>query len=169
MRNVGNRYDSEIMLAESTSIGLTEIIAGYAAIVATVVLIWDIYKWKASGPRIKLTAKSNRKFINVPHIPEGKSFIVADATNVGNLPTTITALGAQYYKSWLRFVLQRPEKQFDIVNTGLKSLPYTLEPGKVWKGVIEQNEEINRFIKSGILICVLCLSHSRKPKTAWIR
>ncbi len=30
-----------------------EIVAWWGAIVATVVLVWDIYKWKTSGPKIR--------------------------------------------------------------------------------------------------------------------
>jgi hypothetical protein len=39
----------------------TDVIAGYAAFVATGVLLWDVYKWKRSGPGISFTASPDMK------------------------------------------------------------------------------------------------------------
>jgi len=156
------------MLAGAISIGTTEIIAAYAAVVATVVLAWDVYKWKASGPRIRFSVSSNMKILQYPGISATATFVNAKAINVGNLPTTITTLAIQHYKSWLLWVLRRPDHRGVILNTALKPLPHILEPGTIWTGLIDQTC-IEGFTRSGILFCELYLSHRRRPKTARIR
>lgn len=156
------------MLVGAISIGTTEIIAAYAAVVATVVLVWDVYKWKASGPRIRFSVSSDMKILQYPGIWETATFVHAKAVNAGDLPTTITTLGIQHYKSWLSCILGRPDHRGVIVNTGSKPLPHILEPGTVWTGLIDQSS-IEDFARSGILFCELYLSHRRRPKKARIR
>ncbi len=67
----------------------TGLIAGYAAVVATVVFLWDIYKWKRTGPRISFTASPNMKIYGDPE-REGETYINVRATNIGDKPATIT-------------------------------------------------------------------------------
>ncbi len=158
------------MLAESTSIGITEIIAVYAAFVATGVLVWDIYKWKTSGPRILLTTVCDMTCIGMSNMPQDKTVILVTATNSGNLPTTIKVLGLRHYKNWMWRIRRKTDDRRIISKPySTHPLPSTLEPGKEWMGFIEQNEEMEALIKSGILFCELCLSHSRKPKLTRIR
>ena len=66
----------------------TDIVAWWGAIVATSVLIWDIYKWRTSGPRIKFIVQPNSLVVGDP-ARKGKRFISVKATNVGDRPTTI--------------------------------------------------------------------------------
>jgi len=156
------------MLAGLISIGTTEFIAGYAALVATVVLVWDIYKWKVSGPRIRFKVSPNMQVFNYPGISHADTFVTAKAINVGHLPTTITTLGIRYYRNWLRRILRRSDRQGVIANTALNPLPHVLEPGTIWTGLINQSE-LRGFRGSGILFCELYLSHKRTPKAARIR
>jgi hypothetical protein len=44
----------------------TDIAAWWGAVIATAVLIWDIYKWRTAGPRIALDVRSGMKFLNDP-------------------------------------------------------------------------------------------------------
>ena len=43
---------------------LTDAAAGWSAVVATLLLAWDIYKWKRNVPRLKITASSNMRISN---------------------------------------------------------------------------------------------------------
>jgi len=156
------------MLAGSSSIGTTEIIAVYGAAVATAVFIWEIYKWKVSGPRIRFMVVPAMQLINVPRVSESDTFIVATATNVGDRPTTITNLGIRWYRNWLWYTIGKSQRQAIVAQNVLKELPHILEAGTQWKGLSNQ-DEIGQFTKSGVLICELHLSHRRRPKTARIR
>lgn len=134
-----------MMLAESTSSGTTELIAVYAAVVATIVLLWDIYKHILSGPRIRLEVTANMRIYGDPRVSEDDLFIDATATNVGNLPTTIRVLGFRHYKSWRQRIVGRSDCQAAIVRTVLQPLPHILEPGKVWTDLIQQSPKVERL------------------------
>lgn len=64
------------------SIKATEIVAWWGAIVATIVLIWDIIKWRSAGLRIKFRVYPNLIVIGKPEL-EGKTYINAKASNIG--------------------------------------------------------------------------------------
>lgn len=143
----------------------TDIIAGYAAIVATGLLVWDVYKWLTSGPKIMFRVLSNMKIYNDPDYPH--TYILAEATNKGSLPTTLTTIGLQHYKNRFYQLIKRSEDTFAVGNTGLgQSLPRKLEPGDVWKGLIQQDKKIEYMAKRGLLVCELYVSHKKKPKAA---
>src|SRR6266436_6542276 len=80
----------------------TEIAAWWGAILATVVFVWDIIKWRLAGPRLRLTIRSGMKTANVPEY-EGKTLLLAQVVNYGDRPTTITHLAFSYYRNaWNR-------------------------------------------------------------------
>ncbi len=140
----------------------TDIVAWWGAVVATIVLIWDIYKWKKQGPRIRFRVQPGMIIIGDP-TRKGKKFISAEATNVGDRPTTITNLVMQFYKTYFQMLRHKPSESM-IVNTPSSSqpLPYTLNPGQIWRGLAIQSPEIEDLAKKGYLVCGLCHSHSDK-------
>ena len=93
-----------IIKIELTGIG---IVAWWGAIVATFVLLWDIYKWKTAGPRIRFIVRSGMIIVGDPD-REGQTFISAEATNIGDRPTTITNLVVQHYKTYLTMLKHKP-------------------------------------------------------------
>ena len=139
-----------------------EIVAWWGAIVATIVLLWDIYKWKTSGPRIRFRVRADNMIVGDPST-EGQNFIFAEATNIGDRPTTITNLVFQYYQTYFSMLRHKPKKSM-IVNKPSDSqlLPYVLHPGSVWHGLAIQTAEIETLAKDGLLVCGLCHSHSDK-------
>ena len=47
---------------------ITEIAAWWGAIIATLVLLWDMYKWERSGPIINVSASPNMQpFGKIPN------------------------------------------------------------------------------------------------------
>ncbi len=139
-----------------------EIVAWWGAVVATVVLLWDIYKWKTSGPKIKFVVTSGMLVVGDP-AREGQSFISAEATNIGDRPTTITNLVFQYYKSYFAMLRHKPQTSMIVKGPSeSQPLPYILQPGSVWRGLCIQTDEIVSFSKTGYLVCGLCHSHSDK-------
>jgi hypothetical protein len=140
----------------------TDIVAWWGAIVATVVLLWDIYKWKTTGPRIRFVVRSGMIVMGDP-TREGQTFISSEATNVGDRPTTITNLVIQHYETYFAMLRHKPSTSM-LVTEPSKSqpLPYVLQPGSVWHGLSPQNGEIEDLAKTGYLVCGLCHSHSDK-------
>jgi len=139
-----------------------DIVAWWGAVVATIVLIWDIYKWKTSGPRIKFEVRPNTLVMGDP-AREDKKFISANATNVGDRPTTITNLVLQHYNSYFNMLRHKPSTSMvvDMPSTG-QPLPYILQPGQVWQGLAIQDDNLEELSKDGYLVCGLCHSHSDK-------
>lgn len=138
----------------------TEIVAWWGAIVATVVLLWDIYKWKSAGPRIRFVVTSGMIVVGDPS-REGQTYISSEATNVGDRPTTITNLVIQHYKTYFSMVRHKPSTSMLVTEPSIaQPLPFVLQPGGVWRGLFPQTKEIESLSKDGYLVCGLCHSHS---------
>jgi hypothetical protein len=148
----------------------TEVVAWWGAVIATLVLIWDVYKWKTSGPRIKFSASPDMEIIGDPQKQkEGKTYITVKAINIGGRPTTITKVGIIHYKSQFNRLIKKSDKKAIIIDTGLPyQLPYVLQPGAVWDGFIPQ-ENVEGMSTYGQLYCVLFYSNKKRPKTARIK
>jgi len=122
------------------NIGLTDLLAVWGAFVATLVLLWDIFKWKKTGPQIIFTALPNMCMYGDPNISKDKTFISTKAANKGDHPTTITNLGIRYYSNYICRLFRKPNWQGVIANPLPGRLPHKLEPGEVWCGLIDQDE-----------------------------
>lgn len=140
----------------------TEIIAWWGVIVASIVLIWDIFKWKTAGPRVRFVVTTGVIIMGDPE-RAGKKYISATATNIGDRPPTITNLVVQFYKNYLAMLRHKPEESRIVTNpSNSQPLPYVLNPGVVWHGLAKQIREIEDLAKKGYLVCGLCLSHTDK-------
>ena len=148
---------------------LTDVAAWWGAVVATAIFIWDVIKWIKSGPRIVFTASANMLIIGDP-IREGKTYVSVKATNIGTQATTLSNLGMLFYKSKWNRLNSKQDKAMIITNPGIPHpIPHILEPGRVWDGLILQNEEVENMAKDGILEAALYCSHARKPLRARIK
>ena len=58
----------------------TEIAAWWGAGVATLVLLWDVYKWVTLGPRVRMAVRGNMIVVGDP-AQKGKKFVTVRATN----------------------------------------------------------------------------------------
>jgi len=94
---------------------ITNIAAWWGAVIATFVIIWDIYKWTHSGPIINVTASPNMQAVgNFSNRESDKDYISIIVTNTGNIKTTITHLVVFYYKykPVLSKILKKKTKTF---------------------------------------------------------
>lgn len=122
---------------------ITNIAAWWGAIIATCVLIWDIYKWLHSGPVINVTASPDMQFIGASHnIDKKKKFISVEVTNTGDRSTTITNLIMFYYNSFISKVLNKRSKSFIAVSAFPQQIPFLIESGGRWLGGIEQTNDL---------------------------
>jgi len=65
----------------------TEIVAWWGAALSTIMLLWDIYKWRTAGPKIRMSVTANMISINNPET-DGKTLIRIDVTNYGDSDLT---------------------------------------------------------------------------------
>jgi len=146
----------------------TNYAAWWGAVVATIVLVWDIYKWKKTGPKVSLRVSADMETFGIPN-NEKKKYITVRAINNGDRSTTITMLACRYYRNWLSKIRNNPNKYFFVGSPGITGpIPYNLESGTVWDGFIEQTEEIEKMATEGILVCEIYFSNSNRPKTVRI-
>ena len=156
----------KVVSAINVNITLTDILAVWGAFIASFVLLWDIYKWKTSGPRIHIDVKTNMCLYGDPAVPKNEEHVMCTVINRGDRPTTINILGVYSYKNKLKKLLRKTEAKGIIVNPGSfsgKPLPYVLEPGKEWTGLGKQKNLVEIGGKNEIYEIVVYMSHKNKP------
>src|SRR3954471_23786652 len=90
------------------TIDWTLVIAVYGAVMSTATIVWDVWKWKHSGPDLSVDVTADMKSFNIPAF-EGMTLITARVTNRGDRPTTITHYTLHHYPSrWAR-LRHRPD------------------------------------------------------------
>ena len=146
-------------------ITLTDLIAFYAAIVSTSLLSFEIIKWYRSGPQITFSIQSDMNIINVPNVSEEKTFTVFKLTNKGDRSTTIETIDYRYYKNKIHYYLRKSSMAAVIGNTGFKPLPYVLEPGTNWLGVMDEIMATENYTKKGLFVFEASMSHQKNPIT----
>jgi hypothetical protein len=127
--------------------------------------LWDFYKWRTSGPKIRMTAYPNM-VIAIPGIGVDKTpHVSVDVTNVGTAKTTLKNLGVASYSSKWHQWRRKPSKTLVVANTGpfCKPLPHVLEVGEVWKAFLLQDEVMKGIDRNDRVEFQLWHSASRKP------
>lgn len=150
---------------------LTSFVAWWGAIVATLVLLWDIYKWTKSGPNVIISARPDMKTsVGAPQNLSGKKYIVVEAINKGNKKTTIILLVCYHYSSITTRILKKPSAIIVVPDTGLaQRLPYVLEPGERWQGIIDQSKDLEKMAGQGYLYCGIIHALKRRPVLQRVR
>jgi len=129
-------------------------------------LLWDLYKWKHSGAKLKVTASPGMALVNVPNIGPNERFISVTVTNSGQSKTTVTTLGFFYFESDPNRKLEKatPTQQMVVVDQGFgQQLPHVLEPGGQWTGLARQSKEVERMARTGYLYAVISHTLSEQP------
>jgi hypothetical protein len=116
--------------------------AWWGAISGTLVLVWEIFRWGRSGPRVRVTASPNMKLMTPGVGIDKKTYISVDAVNVGDSPTTLTHFCACTYKNW--FDRARGKKsQLFVISPGPESpIPYKLQVGERWSALTDQSRAV---------------------------
>ncbi len=137
----------------------TDIVAWYGAVLATLVLFLEIFKWLRAGPIIKVRALTGME-TNMRDLKD-KKLILVKVTNRGSQKTTITHLVVQHYKTRFHKLINRKNRSFIISNHSIgQPLPYVLEPGEEWAGCIVQDQEFEHLSNNGLLHCGIYHSNS---------
>lgn len=146
-----------------------EFLAWWGAIVSTLVLVWDIYKWKTTGAKLNISSSVNMESYNIPEY-EGKYLVAANISNVGDRATTITTVALVFYKSKLHKILGKSNKVFVLpIPSIAQPLPFVINPGAIWTAIGEQDNEVREMATEGILTWQVFHSQSKKPVSAVIK
>ena len=147
--------------------GSIDIVAFYAAVVATIVLIWDIVKWMRSGPILKLRVMPTANIVSGLGERKKKDYVAVWAINVGNKSTTIGNMGVIYYPNLYSKILKKNAKAM-IVNcvnnvASNSGVPYVLDVGKEWMGMVVHTDELVDMSERGYLYLQIYHSFSKRP------
>jgi hypothetical protein len=139
---------------------ITDTLALWGALVATSVMVWDIYKWKTEGPKIRISASAHIKVLGDESL-EGKTFISIDIMNIGGGASTILKIGFVHFKNrWMKLLGRRHGPFYWVVRPRSQhELPHFLESGKFWSGLANQNEELENLSKKGFVHLAVMFSH----------
>lgn len=139
--------------------------AWWGAIVATAVLVWDVIKWRRSGPIIRMSVSGNMQTINMGPRFDGQTWIFASVVNGGARPTTLTNFSGVYYRSRLRRLLRlKPDQAFIVTSPEVsKPMPCTLSPGEKWDGVLLQTQQVETWATDGVLYVQVHHSVRQRP------
>jgi hypothetical protein len=141
----------------------TEILAWWGAVLSTLVFLWDIYKWRTQGPKMRMSVQSGMESINMPNL-DGKKLFIINVTNYGDRSTTITNTGLLHYTSIWAYIRNRPNKMFVMPQPSTaQPIPFELKQGNVWTGIGIQDEKLEEVAKHGYLFCVVYHSHCERP------
>ena len=143
----------------------TTFIAWWGAIVATIVFVWDIYKWKTDGAKLDVQVTPNMQSIGDPR-RDGITWVSVTVTNMGSRPSTIKSIGMFYYKSWFSFIRNKPDYAAIFPNPNDNfPLPRIINPGEEWIGLVPQDRLYEGFEQSVSGRLTIWLSHSQSKKT----
>lgn len=145
------------------------IAAWWGASIATVVLLWDAYKWKRAGAVVLLRVKGDMRRLEGTE-PTPGLWLMFTAANVGDRPTTLENLHLDFYRNWWQRVRNRPDQSYLIKNPGLtEKFPCKLEPGATWTGICKQNAQATELVRDGYVKCCLHHSSAGRPVTCPVR
>ena len=132
---------------------ITTFVAWWGAIIATGVLLWNIYKefWR-TGARFRIQARLNWHIVEDPN--PGNTYVNVEVTNTGDQAANITKLCFIHYANWWYYLTRQTKDEYLILNTNsIEELPYRLMAGDTWPAFPLQPDEFPTMLASGILTC----------------
>jgi hypothetical protein len=156
------------------SMKTTELVAWVGATTGIASLGWNIYT-KITANRPKLVVKAYANMVQMPPPPKNPRFLRITVQNNGTAPTTLTNVEFfQMLPRWKRLLSKlRPKLRAGEIHAILNDyrgpqIPYKLEVGTEWVGLMEQNENFEDWLKMDKLYCAIHHSFSKKSVPAKI-
>jgi len=123
----------------------TDWIAIYAAIVATGVLLFDVYKYYLPGYRLRMRVWHDMVPEDVPQFPD-EAYLTVIIENIGVQAVTLQNMNLIFYKHWwYRWIRKKTFIKAGPVRMGQpfgEKFPYKIEPGESYRGVIRENANL---------------------------
>src|ERR1035438_6599831 len=131
------------------------IVAWWGAILSSIVFLWDIYKWRTAGPKLRLRVQTGMEMLNAPEYA-GKTLLLMEVVNYGERSTTITSAVLVSYTSFLSRLRKRHDRVFVIpFPNSEQPLPFELKPGSIWRGMGVQDRSLEAAARSGYFYCLV--------------
>lgn len=126
----------------------TSPVAWYAAILSSLVFVWDFAKWWRAEPRLRVTARADVGFVDgevvsVDEHADGTTittmatYCLVEIVNVGGRPTTLISVDAFSHRKRPRQVEIGIHGAVFTVLRGSEALPAKLGPGEMWSARVD--------------------------------
>jgi hypothetical protein len=139
----------------------SDIAAWVGAVTGLASFGWNIYTHLTSGPRLELSARAGIRQIPEPANPS--KFLHVTVRNNGTVATTINTVSLHIYGSWWKRKRQKDTASFIIANFQGPAIPYKLEVGSEWSGLMKQDDRFDELVATDKLWCGVWYTFSRKP------
>lgn len=149
-------------------------VAWWGAVVATLVLIWDVAKWFKAGPNVKPRARLNTYYpdsrvLKVEKLENGESKELAaychvELVNTGTLPTTIMDISASHTRGANELQMTATNQRFTPHHGNV--FPHVLPPGEVWSCRLEMSD-LHKLAERGKPFIEVRVSHRPRPIVIW--
>jgi len=116
------------------------IAAWWGAVLATIVFLWEIYKWFRSGARLRISAAKDMQVLGADGGLNDVLHVFLTVHNVGSAVTTITHLVGYNYKNHFFAFTGRRSGVFVVSPGSTAVYPHVIEPGKTWTAVVPQSD-----------------------------
>lgn len=114
--------------------------AWWGAASGTLAVVWEVFRWTRSGPRLEVIASPNMQIITPGEGIDETLYINVVVTNGGDAPTTITHFCACTYRNWFDRLRRKKSQQF-VINPGPESpIPHKIQVGERWSAMTLQEK-----------------------------
>ncbi|TCT43652.1 hypothetical protein EDB29_101459 [Vibrio crassostreae] len=148
----------------------SNIVAWWGAVVATLVLGWDVLKWLKSGAKIKTRLVLRVQYSDSEPIRQAQTenglvsiyetYTHIEVINVGSVPTTVMGIELTHPSKKNTAKIITTQMAFDVL--GGKSFPCVLGVGEVFSCRVPA-DRYERFMEMGTPEFHLSMSHKTKP------
>jgi hypothetical protein len=157
----------------------TSLVAWYAAILSTTVLVWDFAKWWRAETRLRISARANVSYpdgevVHREKQPDGTevgelaSYCHVDIVNTGGRPTTLIGVEAMSRRAGKNGGEMGVGASAFTRHRGSDELPVKLAPGDMWSARIDMRklEGLEQF---GPIRIKATAAHREVPVEARVR
>jgi hypothetical protein len=150
-----------------STMDVTTFLAWLGAITGTSAFLWDVFKWRRSGARLRvgvmldMTVEDGGYFREefVPETPH----IIARVVNEGQAATILESLQIVVYENRKKKRYNEEKARAVIFDTHLGKLPHTLNPANKWNGAIPQTPALYYSVENELVYLEIHHTLSRKP------
>lgn len=141
----------------------SDVAAWWGAIIASIVLFWDVIKWRANQVKLRVSAQANMQTMTRSGKLDYDLNIFVEAVNFGGKTTTITHLVVKSYRNTFDLLRGKTSMRGLVaLPGGTQPLPFELGPGKRWVGLIDQKEVEAKAGTDGYFYCGIIHTVSTK-------
>jgi hypothetical protein len=146
----------------------SDIAAWWGAGLATIVLLWDVYKWRSSRVNLRISAQPYMQSLNpITKRLDDDLNIYVEVVNNGDKTTTLTHLMVKHYRNTFDRLRGKTSMQGLVPNPGGGTLPFELGPGKRWTALMDQKDLEAKSGTDGYLYCGI--AHSAASIGQYVR